>query len=50
MNDYYHFQLLLKYKDPAQVQSALSEVLAKSQEVQRRGILIQIDHEPQYFI
>lgn len=50
MNDYYHFQLLLKYKDPAQVQTALSEVLAKSQEVQRRGILIQIDHEPQYFI
>lgn len=50
INDYYYFQLLLKYKDPGSVQTALKQVLDQSQEAQRRGILIQIDHEPQYFI
>lgn len=50
INDYYHYQLLIKYKQAQLIQSQLDQVLELSQEIQNQGVFIQIDHEPQYFI
>lgn len=50
INEYYQFQLLLKYKNKDIIQSQLNDILIKSQEKVRYGLYIGIDHEPQYFI
>ncbi|MBG9979794.1 primosomal protein N' [Facklamia sp. DSM 111018] len=50
INDYYQFQLMLKYKNRQVIQSDLNQILQEAQETLKEGIFIQIDHEPQYFI
>ncbi|MGX7108616.1 primosomal protein N' [Facklamia miroungae] len=50
INDYYQFHLLLKYKEVDRLQDQLQAILMSSQESQAKGIFVQIDHEPQYFI
>lgn len=50
INDYYQFQLMLKYKNRQIIQKDLTQILEEAQETLKEGIFIQIDHEPQYFI
>ncbi|MGF3112182.1 primosomal protein N' [Facklamia sp. P9177] len=50
INDYYQFHLLLKYKEVDLVKDQLQTILLASQESQAKGVFVQIDHEPQYFI
>lgn len=49
INDYYHFMLLLKFKERDILSKYQFETL-DSQLAEKKGIYIQIDHEPQYFI
>lgn len=50
INEYYHFQLMLKYKNKELVQSQLNEILTASQQDLQQGLRVSIDHEPLYFI
>lgn len=50
INDYYYFQLMLKYKDKDLLQTQLNEILMTSQKELQHGLRVNIDHEPLYFI
>lgn len=50
INDYYYFQLMLKYKNKDMLQTQLSDILMTSQKELQQGLRVSIDHEPLYFI
>lgn len=50
INDYYYFQLMLKYKDQQLLQNQLDDILMTSQKELQHGLRVSIDHEPLYFI
>lgn len=49
INEYYYFNILLKYKDKDLIGASFMEILNQSQEQAKYRIYINIDHEPQYF-
>lgn len=49
-NNYYYYQIIIKYKNKAQIQEELQTILSQTQEEIKKGIFVNIDHEPQYFI
>lgn len=49
INNYYYFNLLLKYKDKATLQKQLDEILNETQDKVKQGVYVSIDHEPQFF-
>lgn len=50
INEYYYFQLMLKYKDKEMLQTQLNDILMTSQKELQHGLRVNIDHEPLYFI
>ncbi|MGX7092670.1 primosomal protein N' [Hutsoniella sourekii] len=50
INQRYHYQIFLKYKDRQELNQILTHLLEASQEDARRGLYVSIDHEPQIFI
>lgn len=50
INNSYYFQLLIKFKDQAHIQSILDEVMVQAQEDAKHKLYVNIDNEPQYFI
>lgn len=50
INEYYYFQLMLKYKDKEMLQAQLNDILMMSQKDLQHGLRVSIDHEPLYFI
>ena len=46
----YHFQFIIKYKDEAQLNEGLHELLANTQKEQAKGLLIRIDPQPSQFL
>ncbi|MGO4942041.1 primosomal protein N' [Ruoffia tabacinasalis] len=49
INNYYYFNLLLKYKDKTTIQRQLDDILNNTQQKATQGVYVNIDHEPQYF-
>lgn len=49
VNDYYHYQLLLKYKNQDQLHDQLYQLLEESQAFVKQGLFINIDHDPLFF-
>ncbi|MBF6625163.1 primosomal protein N' [Aerococcaceae bacterium zg-BR9] len=50
INEVYYYQLLLKYKDKQQIQSAINHLVQSSQVDAQRGLYVTVDHEPYHFI
>lgn len=50
INNYYHYNLLLKYKNKDYLDHDFMEILLESQKIAKDHVYINIDHEPQYFI
>lgn len=49
INNYYYFNLLIKYKDKTTIQKQLDDILNDTQHKAAQGVYVNIDHEPQYF-
>ncbi|UUX34079.1 primosomal protein N' [Fundicoccus culcitae] len=49
-NNYYYYQIILKYKNKDFIQQELKTILSQTQADIRQGIFVSIDHEPQFFI
>lgn len=50
INNYYYYNLILKYKNKELLQTKLDQILHDSQLISKSGVFINIDHEPQFFL
>ncbi len=48
INNRYHYQLILKYKDKERIKTFIQKIVNKYQDYSKKGVYINIDHEPLY--
>lgn len=50
INDVYYFQLLLKYKNKRDIRKQIIDIVNEAQKESKKGLYVNIDHEPYHFI
>lgn len=50
INNYYYYQILIKYKEKTGIKKILGQIMSQYQDLGQKGLFLSLDHEPLFFI